>query len=281
MRRGVELVFGDARLSAAHRFHDAKAGDLRRTAQHRDLARALDAAHLVEDRIQVAHVRARLPRPQQLDEALLPRDRAVPVVVDAGGLGGYELAAALTEVLGRAELGVNRRRGGAAAAASSGAGWRLADYQRPSRRCHRRQRRDVISPGNALHQLDIVGRDHATLGCFETLVARRQVDRDFLRSPVEKQVSPRRFDSGQVVKGIVLAGKGEAFRLMHALEDGDGIVANVGEDLRVSGAEFVCREIRLVVLRRGQCRREHHHRHHRCRSSHTSHKPPPMSMATV
>ena len=146
VRRGVELVFGDARLGAAHRFHHAETGDLRRAAHHRDLARALDAAHLVEDRVQVAHVGARLPRAQQLDEALLTRDGAVPEVVDARGLRGHELAAALPEVLGRAELGVDRRRA----------------RRRGRRHVRRRRRRSPSTSGQpavaiAVDRRDVVG----------------------------------------------------------------------------------------------------------------------------
>ena len=73
--------------------------------------------------------------------------------------------------------------------------------------------------------------------------------RDGLGAAVEQQVRAGRFDPGQVVEGVVLAGKREAFRLMHALHDGDGVVADLFEDLRVTGLEFVGRKVGLVVLR--------------------------------
>ena len=41
----------------AHRFHDAESGDARRLADDRDLARALDGAQRVEDRIEILHLR--------------------------------------------------------------------------------------------------------------------------------------------------------------------------------------------------------------------------------
>ena len=85
-RRCVELVFRHTRLGAAHRLHHAEAGDLRRATDERDLARALDAAHPVENRIQVPDVGASIARAEQLDEAPLARDTAVPVVVHPGGL---------------------------------------------------------------------------------------------------------------------------------------------------------------------------------------------------
>ena len=47
----------------------------------------------------------------------------------------------------------------------------------------------------------------------------------------------------------MLAGKREAFRLLHALHDRDGVVADLREDLRVPGLEFVGRKVGLVVLR--------------------------------
>ena len=119
-RGGVELVLGHAGLRAAHRLHQAEAGDLRRAPDQRDLPLALDAAHLVEDRVQVAHLGARVTRAQQLDEPALPRRGAVPEVVRPRGLGADELAAALALVLGRAEL--REDRGGCRSAAAAAAG---------------------------------------------------------------------------------------------------------------------------------------------------------------
>ena len=65
----------------------------------------------------------------------------------------------------------------------------------------------------------------------------------------------------------MLAGEGEAFRLMHALHDGDGVLADLRENLGVPRPEFFRREVGLVVLRgrggwdeqqRGRNRRELH-----------------------
>ncbi len=47
----------------------------------------------------------------------------------------------------------------------------------------------------------------------------------------------------------MLAGKGEAFRLMNALHDRDGVLADLREDLGVPRLEFVGREVGLIVLR--------------------------------
>ena len=114
----VELILGDAGLGAAHRFHHRQAGDLRCAPDHGDLAGALDAAQLVEDRVEVADLGPRLPGAQELDEPLLARHRAVPEIVDARRFCGHELAAALAEVLGWTEFRINRRRRGATAATS-------------------------------------------------------------------------------------------------------------------------------------------------------------------
>ena len=57
-RGGVELVLVDARFGAAHRFHQAEAGELRGAADQRDLARALDGAQVVEDRREIADLGA-------------------------------------------------------------------------------------------------------------------------------------------------------------------------------------------------------------------------------
>ncbi len=83
---GVELVLVDARLGAARRLHHAEPGELRRAADERDLARALDRPQLVQNGCQVLDRRARVARAQQLDEAPLARDAAVPEVVGDRGV---------------------------------------------------------------------------------------------------------------------------------------------------------------------------------------------------
>ena len=67
-------------LRVAHRLHDAEPGDPRRLADDGDLARALDRAQRVEDRIEVRDLGLRRGRLQLLDELLLARDAAVPGV---------------------------------------------------------------------------------------------------------------------------------------------------------------------------------------------------------
>ena len=47
----------------------------------------------------------------------------------------------------------------------------------------------------------------------------------------------------------MLAGKGEAFRLMNALNDRHGVLADLRQDLRVSRFELFGREVGLIVLR--------------------------------
>ena len=191
--RGIELIFGHARLGAAHGFHHPETRELGRAANHRNLARALDAAHLVEDRVQVAHVGARVARPQQLDEAALTRRRTVPEVVGARHLRRHQLAAALPEVLGRTELRVDRRRRGAASASPGAcAGGR---HERPVALRHRRHRLHVVHSGDPLDEIGVFGREDAALGGFEPCVAGRQIDRDGLRAAIEQQVGAGRFDA--------------------------------------------------------------------------------------
>ena len=55
---GLQLVFLHARPGVAHRLHDAEAGDPRRLADDRDLARALDRAQRVDDRIEIGDRRS-------------------------------------------------------------------------------------------------------------------------------------------------------------------------------------------------------------------------------
>ena len=45
----------------------------------------------------------------------------------------------------------------------------------------------------------------------------------------------------------MLAGKGEAFRLMNALNDRHGVLADLRQDLRVPRLELVGREVGLIV----------------------------------
>ena len=118
----VELVFGHARFGAAHGLDKGEARDLGGSADQRDLARALDAAHFVEHGIEIADLRARLPHAQELDEPLLARRRAVPEIVRARGFCRDQLTAALSQVFRRTELRVDRRRRLAAPAASGPAG---------------------------------------------------------------------------------------------------------------------------------------------------------------
>ena len=170
-RRRIELILGHARLGAAHRFHQPEPGNLRGAPHHRDLARALDAPHLVEDGIEVPHLGARMTRAQQLDEPALTRPGAVPRVVDARGFRRHELAAALSLVLGRAELREDHRRR-LAASASAGAGAAGRD-QRPVGVDHLLQRLDLVRAGDAHDEIGVFRRQHAAFGRFEPRVARR------------------------------------------------------------------------------------------------------------
>jgi len=84
LRIGLQLVFVHARLRVAHGFDDAQAGDARGFAQLGDLARALGAAQLVKDRIQVRDLGTGQDRFQLLQERLLARGAAIPRIVLRG-----------------------------------------------------------------------------------------------------------------------------------------------------------------------------------------------------
>ena len=76
----AQLVFALAGGGFPHRFHDAEPGDPRHLPHHRDLSRALDEAHRVDDRIEVLDLDLRRRGPQLLCERGLARWPTVPRV---------------------------------------------------------------------------------------------------------------------------------------------------------------------------------------------------------
>ena len=142
-RGRFELVLLHARLGAANRFHHPEAGELRRFPDERHLARALDAAQLVEDRIEIADLRRAAGQPR--DELLLSREAAVERIVENRPIARAQLAAALRVALGRLELHVDRlqaRTGGASSAATAAA--RPPRAHRPVALGHRRRGQHVV-----------------------------------------------------------------------------------------------------------------------------------------
>ena len=105
-RGRFELVLLHAGLGAANRLHHPEAGELRRFPDERHLARALHAAQLVENRIEIADLQRAAG--QARDELLLPREAAVERVVEDRPIAGAQLAAALRVAFGRLELRVDR-----------------------------------------------------------------------------------------------------------------------------------------------------------------------------
>ena len=128
--------------------------------------------------------------------------------------------------LGRAELRVDRRRrrcGRAPGAAPA------AD-QRPVAAT-------IVSSGST--PLTPVSRftrstssaDSTGLRPLQPCVARRQVERRGLRAAVEQEIRAGRLDAGQVIERVVLARQPEAVGPRYPLHHGDGVVADLLEDL--------------------------------------------------
>ena len=71
LRDRVELLLGQAGHRASHGFDDRLAADLRRPIDDGDLRGALDRAHAVQDRREVALLEGRCARLQQIAQVIL------------------------------------------------------------------------------------------------------------------------------------------------------------------------------------------------------------------
>ena len=239
-RGGVELILGDARLGAPHSLDQAEARELRCAPNQRDFPRALDRAQLVEDRIEIPDLGARMARAQQLDEAPLPGRAAVPIVQRPRGFRRHQLAPALTGRFGGREFRVYDLRGPAI-------GWANALPLASRRARAPRRRRSGASPARHRPPTALCLRRARAARCAAAGTA--SLFAYVRRAPG----TPRRLDAAQVVERVVLTRKRVPVGQRHALDDRHGAVADPLEELRPPPLELLGREVRLIVLRAAGC----------------------------
>ena len=183
-----QLVFVVPRPRRAHRFHDRHAGDARRLANQRDLARTLDQAHRVEHRIEILHRHARRLRLHAPDERRLARQPPVPRIF--GRLLG------MTHDRVRRRRAQRFRRGAADTASCPARPNAVSASANASRSSTRSMPVSLIasSPGD----------EHRSFRSLVPLVARRQIHGRLLRLAVDHQDRARHFDAGEIEELIVL-----------------------------------------------------------------------------
>ena len=227
---GVELVLVLARPRRAHAFEDREARELRRVAQHRELARALDEAQVVERRREIADLEDREALAHELDEAALPRGHSVERVrADLGDAAQREVAAHRRALGGR-----HGREENAQAAPVVPVDHLLGEQVRAVHRVDARELLDLVA---------VLGREHPALALLAALVAVRQEQRRLARLAVEQQVRARHLDATEVVEVVRLPEARIARRARRALDDGERLVADRVVDLRAARRELLGREV--------------------------------------
>jgi hypothetical protein len=222
---GLQLILLHAGAGIAHGLDDAESGDARGFANDGDFARALDAAQLIENGIEVFDFGLRRGGFEMFDEGLLARGASVPGVApggagERGGIAGGRAAqhfGAVGSIDGAALFGDGLERRLKLVALQDGL---------DAGGAHR-----ILARGEA-------GSEHHGLAA---LVARIQEERGGVRFAIEQEDGARLDNSRDVEELVGLAKRLLAGTFGGALNDSDA-VAEFGHDACTAGGIFVGRE---------------------------------------
>ena len=220
----LELVFVHPRLRRTDGFHDAEPGDARRLAEQRDLARALDQAHGVDDGIEILDGGGRDLLLHAIDERRFTRQPAVPRIL--------QRLACVVRGVGRRGCSERLRPVRKVDCPSSGADL----FERHP---------ELVAGKDSGDPAQLLGfgprRQDRTFGSLGSFVAGVEEQRGRLGASVDDEDRPRNRDPGQVKELIVLTELDVRRILGRSLND-DGAVADLFHDLRPARGEFLGRQ---------------------------------------